>query len=146
MTEVEFSRILPLEEFRARSIEKVITATAAECEKLAHRLQLLKVESLKAKLTASRESSGIIVVTGELEAKIEKACGKTLEPLSIFIKAPFEVHYITSNRMKYYAQEHDIHAVNGPDLLETDYLDLGEIVAQSLSLEIDPFVSKEDMI
>ena len=98
MTEVEPSRIVSLEELRARSIEKVITATAAECEKLPHRLQLLKVESLKDKLTPSRESSGIILVTGELEAKIEQACGETLELLSIVMKAPLEVHYYSGIR------------------------------------------------
>ena len=143
MTEVEFSRVISLDDLKSKTVVRDIQASPEECEKLTLRLNLLKVESLKAHVEAYREASGIITVKGELEAKIEQECVRTLEPLSTFIRAPFEIRYITSQKYKYYMQEHDIHAIDAPDLIEDDFLDLGEIVAQTLSLEIDPYLTKE---
>lgn len=143
MTEVEFSRVISLDDLKSKTVERDIEATLAECKKLAVRLNLLKVESLKAHVEAYREASGVIIVKGHLEAKIEQECVRTLEPLSTYIKAPFEIRYITPQKYKYYMQEQDIHAIDAPDLLEDEVLDLGEIVAQTLSLEIDPYLTKE---
>lgn len=143
MTEVEFSRVISLDDLKSKTVERNIEATPAECENLAIRLNLLKVESLKAHVEAYREVSGVITVKGEFEAKIEQECVRTLEPLSTYIKAPFEIRYITPQKYKYYMQENDIHAIDAPDLLEDDVLDLGEIVSQTLSLEIDPYLTKE---
>lgn len=143
MTEVEFSRIISLDDLKSKTVVRDLQATPEECEKLAVRLNLLKVESLKAHVEAYREASGIIVVEGQLEAKIEQECVRTLEPLSTFIRAPFEIRFITPQKYKHYMQEHDIHAIDAPDLLEEDFLDLGEIVAQTLSLEIDPYLTKD---
>ncbi|MEB3702853.1 DUF177 domain-containing protein [Candidatus Bealeia paramacronuclearis] len=146
MTIVEFSRILSLEEFRASKVQKSLEATPQECEKLAQRLGLLKLENLKAKVSVSRESSGLIIVEGELEAKIEQECVRTLEPLSTFIRAPFELRFVTQAKSKYMSEENDLSSLDAPEILEEDFLDLGEIVAQSLSLEIDPYLAKMDEI
>ena len=118
--------------------------TAAERTALAARYSLLSLDALAAQLTLRSDVSGEIVVEGNLQAEVQQQCVVTLEPVSETIACPFD--------QRYALQQADPVAdlVIGPDDMEPpepvvgDTIDLGELVAQYLSLAINPYPRAPD--
>ncbi len=130
-------RLAELADVPEREIE--IVATAAERDALAARFGILSLEALTAQVTVKTAVSGEIVVEGHLEAEVVQECVVTLEPVRETINADFDQRYTLA------PVEPTADLVIRPDESEPpepiigDSIDLGELVAEFLSLAINPY-------
>jgi uncharacterized metal-binding protein YceD (DUF177 family) len=143
-TPPEFSRPIAVEGIIPDKprIEK-IEATEAECAALAKRFDLQSLSDLKAKLIILRVSEGDITqVEGDIEADVIQTCVVSLQGIPSHIKAHFDT-YFTKDLKEAFEEEQDLNielSDDTPDMVVNEgMLDLGELVAQYLSLELDPY-------
>lgn len=134
----EFSRVYATDRLSADGTTFTITATPEERSTLARRLELLALDRLHATGTIVRRTpGGLIEVTGRLSAATEQRCVVTLEPVPGETEVEFQ---------RFFAPSLDVPAEIEIDpeatLLEPldgDLIDVGEIVAEELSLALDPY-------
>ena len=133
----EFSRPYRLDELggaRAVSIE----ADEAERAALAVRFGLIAIQRLKAEAELARDGD-IVTATGRLEAGVIQACVASGEPVPARIAEDFALRFVPAST------ESDAEEVEleESDLDDIDYegssVDLGEAVAQTMALALDPF-------
>jgi uncharacterized metal-binding protein YceD (DUF177 family) len=130
----EFSRTLPMSAVGPEGRSHSLRATPEECAALAARFGIPAVESLKAELQLKEESSGAIRVRGQLRAKVVQLCVVTLEPFKQVVEDRLDLRFLPAR-----AELSD--DPEGPDEIETEYgtMQLGEAVAEQLSLALDPY-------
>jgi len=132
---IEFSRPVPLADVDRRPVQRQIEAEPAERALLAKRLGLAALQSLTADFTAVKRR-GTIIVTGRFDAAVEQVCIVTLEPFAAQVSGEIDEVYSESEDGGDNG-EVDIDP-DTPEPLMGDSLDIGEVVAQCLALEIDP--------
>ncbi len=114
-----------------------------ECAALAKRFDLKSLSGLKAKLTVLRISEGnIIRVEGDIEAEVVQTCVVSLQGVSSEIKAHFDTYFTEDGKEGLEHEElFNIELDDEtPDMvINGGMLDLGELTAQYLSLELDPY-------
>jgi hypothetical protein len=134
---LEFSR--PID---ARHIDEQphrIVADEAERVRLAERFELLSVDRLEATLRFSRDGHAV-TATGRLMAKIVQPCAVSGEPLGTTIDEPLLLRFVERKEVPPGQEEIEL---TPEDCDEVEYdghvFELGEAVAQSLALAIDPY-------
>jgi uncharacterized metal-binding protein YceD (DUF177 family) len=137
----EFSRLIAIEGITPdKTRSETITATEEECTALAERFGLRQLSNLKADLTIRRVLGGATVqVKGRLTADLVQACVVTLRDVPARIDAPFETFFAEEKKN---ARDIDFTAEDEEDaaeIIENGMIDMGEAVAQYLSLELDPY-------
>ena len=118
----------------------VIEATAAEREALAARFGLGAVESVRAEI-ALEQKPRAIRATGRLRAAVMQPCAISGEPFPVTIDEPVDLRFVEDivrpvaegDEIELEADDCDEIAYSG------DMFDLGEAVAQTLGLAIDPY-------
>ena len=135
----EFSRIVDVRNLPNGPLK--LDATDAECAALAKRIGIEAVERLTAEVTLV-PAGGAIEVTGRVRAAVVQLCGISNEPFPTRIDEPLTlrfVHGITPHKPD---EELEIDA-DACDEIEFDstQFDLGEQIAQTLSLAIDPYAT-----
>ncbi len=130
----EFSHRLPLAHVPAGGQHLRLLAGAEERAALAGRFGLLTLHSLVAELRLNPDEDGAILVSGEMMAELDQACGITLVPIRQSVREPVAWRLLPEG-MEPSDGEDD------PDDIETEQgaADLGEALAQQLSLAIDPY-------
>lgn len=139
-TQAELPRPIKADELAGDApVEIELVATAAERAALAARCALVSLDALRAQISVRRDASGDIVVSGHLEAELVQECVVTLEPVSESVSAPFEQRYTLrpSGPVGDLALGPD--DAEPPEAIEGDAIDVGELVAQFLSLSINPY-------
>ena len=139
----EFSRPFAIEDIEATGTSVELVADAEERRRLAERFDLLSLDRLVAHLEVTRGASGIpIRVCGRLQASVVQSCVVSLEPVASKIDEPVEVEYAPASAE---GPEEMVHLdqPDPPEPLEGDTLELGELVAQHLSVALDPYPRKE---
>jgi len=143
MTDPEFSRIIDIRHIEAKP--QTFTATPEECAALAKRFGLVKVQSLSATLTLARESAAV-VANGRLSAAIVQSCAVSAEDLPVIINEPLALRFVPEATLVFSPDEEV--ELSEEVLDEIPYsgerFDLGEELAQSLALAIDPFAVGPD--
>lgn len=131
---IEFSHRLALAHVPASGQILKLSADAAQRAALARRLDLLILYALEAELHLMPGPEGVILVQGRLSAELDQACGITLLPVRQSIAEPIAWRLLPDG-MDPTDGEDD------PDDIETEQntADLGEALAQQLSLAIDPY-------
>jgi uncharacterized metal-binding protein YceD (DUF177 family) len=131
----EFFR--PVEVARLGAAEAVydIAATETECAALAQRFGLLSLDRFTARISLLRIVDGKVRMAASLSADLTQACIVTLDPVASHVEDSFTLLFA--------AAADDATALD-PDAdpvepLVVGRIDLGEAVAQQLSLAIDPF-------
>jgi hypothetical protein len=114
----EFSRPLPLARLEGGEAVYPITANAEERSLLARRFDLVALDGFTAEVRLSRDAAGIRLAA-RLTADVVQLCGVTLEPFRSRIEDEFTLLF----RKEAPGTE----------------IDIGEAVAQQLSLTLDPF-------
>ena len=132
MTVPEFSR--PIEAMRLGSEAAIykITATAKERMALSTRFNLIALERFEAEVRLARLSGGLIHLTARFLAEPVQTCVVTLDPVPSRIEERFTLLY---------GDQPEVPGEND-DLIEpliAGRIDIGEAVAQQLSLSLDPF-------
>ncbi len=134
----EFSRPVDLERLGAGREEVAVTASAKECQALAERLGLVAVRSLSAELSVeAKPTLGLVTVEGRLKALVTQTCVITLAPFDQRLEESFRQDYsLTAAEEDEDPESLDL---DQPEPLPQGGLDLGEEVAQQLSLALDPY-------
>jgi hypothetical protein len=130
----EFSHRLALAHVPAAGQALRLAASPGERAALAARFDLLGLHALKAELRLVPGLEGVVHVTGRLTAELEQACGITLAPVRQSV-AEAVAWRLLPEGMEPSDGEDD------PDDIESEQgmADLGEALAQQLSLAIDPY-------
>lgn len=140
-----FSRKIEAHSIGARGAERQIEAAPAERIALAGLLDLLALDRLAATLSLRRLSSGIIEVKGRLEADVVQQCVVTLEPVLAQVADSFKLTYGEVDLGPGAADlEIDYEEADPPEPIVDGAIDLGAIVAEHLSLALDPYPRKPD--
>lgn len=139
----ELSRIVRAHDIGSLTRHESIKARPVEREALARRFDLLALDSLTAELDTVRDAAGIRV-TGRFAAAGTQPCAVSAEPVPFSLDEPIDLHF----------SEHAVEAgeleLSVPDLdvlpLDGDQLDLGEAVAQSFGLALNPYPRAPDEV
>lgn len=137
MTRVIKARLLP-----AGPVQ--IEADARECAALAGRFGIVSVDALKASVDLELCQRGVRA-HGHLSAKVTQACAVSGEPFLVHIEEPIVLRFIEEGSATLTPSEDDDidFELAADDCDEIEYagdsFDLGEAVAQTLGLAIDPY-------
>jgi uncharacterized metal-binding protein YceD (DUF177 family) len=121
MTASEFSRVVDAQRLPGAPLR--LEANEVERTALAKRFALVAVRSLVAEVSLTEDSQAILA-TGRLKAEIVQSCAISGEELPVAIDEPLALRF-----------------VRDPEIAgeEIERFDLGEEIAQSLGLAIDPY-------
>jgi uncharacterized metal-binding protein YceD (DUF177 family) len=128
----ELSRLVRLERVPARGLDIEVRASDAERAALSRRFELLDLQALQAEVSVRPGAGGIWTVSGRLRAEVVQACVVTLDPVPQSIDETFELRFAAGAPGR--ADDPD-----APEPLEGDTIDVGAVVADHLSLALDPF-------
>ena len=137
MSAPEFSR-----EIDARALPAEIVSLAATSEErtaLARRLDLIAIDELAAAIGLAPDEEAILA-TGRLRARVVQSCAVSGEDLPVQIDEDFALRFVPEG-----ANEAEEVELEEDDLDEIAYtgstIDLGEAIAQTLALAIDPYAA-----
>jgi uncharacterized metal-binding protein YceD (DUF177 family) len=118
----------------------VIEATEQERAALAARFGLGAVEALRAEITLDQRPRAIRA-TGRLHAAIQQPCAISGEDFPVAIDEPIDLRFVEAGqRAATEAEEIELEADDCDEIeYEGEMFDLGEAVAQTLGLAIDPY-------
>jgi len=139
----EFSRPIDVETLPHGRSTFELDATAEERRNLAKRLAVSSITELSAIIQVVRRGSRdsiIIDVAGSARAHYGQTCVVTLEPVSFAIEFDVDARYVSEDDDPDDPEIEPLGDFSEP--IENGVVDLGELVAQSLALEVDPFPRK----
>jgi uncharacterized metal-binding protein YceD (DUF177 family) len=139
----EFSYIVKLDEIGAGILTRQLCADPDERAALAERFGLEALDSLEAELAVSRGPKGVLA-DGRIRATLSQYCVATGDPVPAMLDEPMTVRFVTEP-----AVAPDAEIELEPDDCDTMFhdgqgVDLGEAVAQSLGLALDPYPRSPD--
>ena len=142
----EFSRPLEIEKIPSRGLEEEVEADAEELAALAERMKLPAIRALKARFEIRPWKKGRYRVRGHFEAAVEQQCVRTLDIFPAEVEGVVDRIYVdpafaTAAERKA-PVDFDPEAEDLPDIAEGGIIDLGELAAESLALELDPWPHK----
>ncbi|HUZ71578.1 MAG TPA: DUF177 domain-containing protein [Stellaceae bacterium] len=132
----EFARSVEAPQQTGRGAVHAIAAGAAEREALATRFALLALDRLEAEVRLSCLEGGLVRLTATLAADVVQTCVVTLEPVPSRIEESFTLLYGASSDTREIVLDGEAETV---EPLAGGRIDIGEAVAQQLSLVLDPF-------
>lgn len=133
----EFSRLIRIDRVTAQPLRTTVEASAEERQRLAQRFDLVVLDRLAADVTLQRVGGDLIRLDAGFEAEFSQSCVVTLDPVSGRITDSFSLLYGPPRDEQ---TEIDIkvdEAVFEP--LMSEFIDVGEAVAQELSLALPQF-------
>ena len=138
----EFSRRVQIGRLGVESFRQRIEATAEEREKLARRFDLVTLDRLVAEVELRRQSAGSVLLEARFEADFAQDCAVTLEPVQGEIADCFSLVYGPAPD----GEEEIALGSDGPsfEVLHDEAIDIGEAVAQELSLALPAFPRHPD--
>ena len=138
----ELERIVDLDRMGPSGAALDIVASDGERAALVRRFGFLGLPAFSARATIDRRPGGQIVVEGRLRGKVVQACILTLDPVAQDLDETFRIVFKQG-----LAEERDPESgealisarADAPEPLTGNLLDVGEIVAEQLSLAADPY-------
>lgn len=141
----ELSRPVPVERIGSARHTVRIVADAVERAALAQRFGIVAIDRLEATATLRRIRAGqLIEVALSLSADVTQTCVVTLDPVAQSVTETLTLRFgptggAEGDRRGAAASEVDIGGLDEPEPLDGPELDVGELVAQQLSLALDPY-------
>lgn len=140
----EFPRPFAVHDLPLAGRPFAIEAAADERAALARRFSIVAVERLSADGVLSPQAAGRrIKVEGRLSARVVQTCVITLEPLTGDIDTAFERLYGFDLADEWPEDAAGVYLDLASDLpvepMTGDMLDLGDVVAEELALQLDPY-------
>ena len=135
----ELSRPVRVESVFPTPREMTIDAEPVELEALAARFGLPSLNSLHARLALFRRGS-IVFAKGTLAAKVVQSCVVTEEPVPANVVEDFEIAFQPAPEQAPEGEEIEL-SESQMDVVFYDgaSIDVGEAVAETLSLSLDPY-------
>ena len=116
-----------------------LVASEAERAALAKRFALVSVDSLSAELVLSRKDR-TVSAEGRLRAAIVQSCAVSGEDLPVTVDEPLAFRFVPEAEHTPGDEEVELDAEDCDEIgYSGSHVDLGEAVAQSLALAIDPY-------
>jgi uncharacterized metal-binding protein YceD (DUF177 family) len=134
---MEFSRIVALDRLPPGETEHDIAAEPDERAALARRFALLALDRLEARVRLTRLAGGLVRLAAELSAEVVQECVVSLEPVTSRLEDRFTLLYGEGRE-----DAGEVMLSGEAELVEPapgGVVDIGEAVAQQLSLALDPF-------
>lgn len=139
MTAPEFSHPIDVRQTEGKAIR--LSASETERKALSGRFGIVRIDRLEASLHLTRAGLAVIA-SGELDADIVQSCAVSADDLPVSVREPLSFRFVPEATGHRPDEEIELAA---DDLDEIEYagttIDLGEAVAQSLALAIDPFAT-----
>ena len=133
----EFSRKVDIREIGEKPLH--LSATPAECAALARRFAIVAIHRLEADI-ALEPIKQTILATGSFTADITQSCAVSAEDLHVHITEPLTFRFIPAGTKRRTEAEIELAPEDFDEIEFTGTaFDLGEEVAQSLGVAIDPF-------
>lgn len=134
----EFSRVFALADIGAEPKSVSVSANETERAAVARRFALLSLERLSAEAGLSAVNN-CIEAKGILSAQLTQNCAATAQPLAVKVQEPFRIRF--EPPVDSVVEEEFELSADDCDVMEHDgqAIDLGEAIAQTLGLAIDPF-------
>lgn len=139
----EFSRLIAVEGISPDKVRKeTIEANGQECAALAKRFDLRDLSNLKAEVGIRRiEGGDVVSLEARFSADVVQTCVVSLQDVPTHIESNFETYFSEEN------QKHDEDDIDmfledddsAPEVITRGNIDLGEVVAQYLALELNPY-------
>jgi hypothetical protein len=137
--EPEFSRPFAVDRLGKAPVSETVIATEPERALLAKRLGLVTLEQLAAVVRLERRAeSGIVHLSGRLEADVTQTCIVTLTGFPSHVEDSFETDFSADAADFSPEIVLDIDS-EPPEPIVGGLIDLGELVTQYLSLALDPY-------
>jgi uncharacterized metal-binding protein YceD (DUF177 family) len=138
---VEFSRPVDLRALPRQQVDLV--ANKAERAALARRFDIVAIDALKATATLQETPDGVDV-TGTITAILVQSCAISVEDFPVRVASNYRLRFVPEADYEAAMQAAGDEVELAADDLDTipysgSTLDLGEAIAQTLALEIDPF-------
>ena len=141
-TTPEFSRVVPLAKLGSAPFRQQIEATKSEREKLSRRFELLALDRLTAAVELRRQGDHVIILEAAFEAEFVQSCVVTIEPVEGAVSDRFKLVYGPAEAEQREIGSQQAEAAFEP--LNRDVIDIGEAVAQELSLSLPVFPRHPD--
>jgi uncharacterized metal-binding protein YceD (DUF177 family) len=138
----EFSRLVDVRHLPERPLR--IEADAAERESLARRFGIEAIERLEAEVTLDRVG-GAVTAEGRIEAAIVQSCAVSGDPFPTDIADDVALRFVQGVTPARPDEEIELDAADCDEIaFEGAQFDLGEAIAQTLALAIDPYATGPD--
>ncbi len=143
MSESELVRMIKVRQLPGEAV--VVEANEAELTALAVRFDLPKVDELRAELSLEKDGTAVLA-NGPMHARFVQTCAVSGEEFPVEVSEHLALKFVdaetTRAALASDSEELEIE-LDADDLDEIEYsgdaFDLGEAVAQSLGLAIDPY-------
>jgi uncharacterized metal-binding protein YceD (DUF177 family) len=136
----EFSRRVPLDRIGSSPFSDKIEASVEERAALAERFGWIALDTLTAEFVLTERSGGVDAA-GRFRATLSQPCVVTGDPVPAVLDQKFEVRFVDPAVLASGEEDEVELSENDLDVMETEdgAIDLGEAVAQTLALSVDPF-------
>jgi uncharacterized metal-binding protein YceD (DUF177 family) len=138
----EFSRTYDPRQLPGTAVDLV--ASEAERAALTKRFDLVRIDRMEARIELVREAAGASA-TGRLTGEIVQSCAVSGEDLPVSIDEPVNLKFVPAGAASAPDEEIELEA---DELDEIEFsgsqFDLGEALAQTLALAIDPYAVGPD--
>lgn len=159
LTEQEWSYFFDVSDMKKSGDTKLsIDASDEECADLARRFRVESISKATADLTLSI-TAGVIHVTGQFDCTMVQNCVVTLDPVETTLSEPVEgwfsdkestVSFAAAKKerdvVKSHAEVEILDESEDPEPIINGCIDLGELVAQHISLAIPAYPHKEGVV
>ena len=132
----EFSRPLEVARVPKLGSHEKIAADEGECKALAKRLMVPLIHACSAHLQTKPWRGGGLKVSGEITIDLTQESVISLEEFRVTERFPVERYFLSGHVPDAHEEELEI------DPIEHGVIDLGELVAETIALELDPYPRK----
>lgn len=132
----EFSRPLQADRVPKAGSVETLEAEPKELKALANRMKIPAIHALTAEIRATPWRGGGIKLEGHLTADIEQVSVISLEAFRETVSIPVSRYFLPPGAVAENGEEDDA------DPIEGGHIDLGEVVAETLALDLDPYPRK----
>lgn len=141
MSDLPFSHTVSIADLPPHGLDVELKPDEATCAALARHAGVGAVSGLVARLHLAHEAGDGVHVTGRLEATVRQTCGVTLDPFDAPLREEIDVHFAPPG--SYVPDETDEeNEQDPPDEIVDGRIDVGALVAEFLTLGVDPYPRK----
>lgn len=140
----EFSRLIAVDRVPTEGTFEYLTANHAERNNLANRFGIIAIHELSAVLKLEQWRRGGLKISGNMNALVEQLCVVTLESFESRIAEKLVRYFAGENLPGATPAVHTVESLEDDeaDVIVAGSIDLGELVAETLGLGLDPYPRK----
>lgn len=135
----EFARLFDIRSLPAEAVH--LEASAEECAALARRFDIVAIHAFTATVDLEKDGSAVDA-KGRFAARLVQSCAVSGEDLEVTLHEPVALRFVPPAAPHRPDEEVELEAEDCDEIeFEGTQFDLGEALAQSLALAIDPFLT-----